>query len=115
MAFIPLKHTLEVKREGEPVRDRFGDLIPSLASWATIPVASWWVDKTEEKQDDSILRTIDYLHLHCRPSDAPGEAEVVRTPDGREWAVQGRVEDYSHGWHGWDSGLVVVHCKGVAG
>lgn len=115
MMVFPLKFALEVATPGEPVVDRFGNKKPGPASWRAVAVASWWVDRTEEGDPDSVLRTTDYLHAHMAPGDAPGPAGKMRTPDGRVWSVVGNAEDYSHGFHGWDPGLVVVHAKEVVG
>lgn len=110
-----LRHVLEVYTPGEPVVDRFGNKKPGPASWRSVAVASWWVDRTEEGDPDSVLRTMDYLHAHMLPEDTPGPAGRLRTPDGRVWSVVGNAEDYSHGFHGWNPGLVVVHAKKVSG
>lgn len=113
--FIPLKNTVDVLVRGEPETDRFGNERPGKGVWRSVAVASWWVDRTDEKSGNSILRTIDYLHVHCRPEDAPKPDSVIRLPDGSQWQVQGNVEDYNHGWHGWAPGLVVVNAKKVEG
>lgn len=112
---FPLTHSLDVEILGPPAVDRFGNERPGSSSWVSQPVASWWVDRTEEKSGDSVLRTIDYLHAHFPVGKAPDAGARVRTPDGRVWHVQGNAEDFNHGWHGWKPGLVVVHCKGVVG
>lgn len=113
--FIECKFPLDVFRVGEPVTDRFGNVRPGPGEWVEVLVASWWVDRTEEKQDDSVLRTVDMLHVHIPISDAPDASGKFRTPDGQEWQVEGNVEDFNHGWHGFVPGLVVVHAKKVEG
>lgn len=115
MAFIPLNQKVEVYRRGSPERDRFGNERPGKGEWQQVQVASWWVDRTEEKTEDSVLRTIDYLHVHFTPEMAPGPESKIRIPDGSEWTVEGNSENYNHGWHGWSPGLVVVHGKKVEG
>lgn len=114
-SFVPLSQELEVYTQGEPVRDRFGDLRPAEGTWKTVKVASWWIDRTEEKSEDSILRTIDLLCVHCLPEDAPAAGGKFRLPEGTEWEVTGNPEDYNHGWHDWKPGLLVVHAKKVEG
>lgn len=110
-----MRHSLDVEVLGPPVVDRMGNERPGRVSWVSVPVASWWVDRSEEKSGESVLRTVDYLHAHLRPGDAPGPGGHVRTPDGLVWAVEGNPEDFNHGFHGWAPGLVVIHCKGVVG
>lgn len=113
--FIPLRHTLDLNQPGTPVTDRFGNERPGTGHWETIKVASWWIDRTEEKSEDSILRTVEHLHAHV-PSDVEiSPASRLRTPDGEEWEIQGRVENFSHGFHKWDPGLKVVHATKVRG
>ena len=114
MSFIPLKYSLEFMAPGTAL-DRFGNPRPVDGEWVKHPVASWWVDMTEEKQGESVLRTVDMLHVHMRPEDAPPPDGQVRTPDGQVWQVQGHVQDFNHGWHGWSPGLVVVDCRKVEG
>ena len=115
MSFIPLTQRIEVYRRGDPEYDRFGNLRPGKGAWEEVAVASWWVDRTEEKTGESVLRTIDYLHVHLPPEHAPEPDADIRLPDGSVWAVQGHPEDYNHGWHGFKPGLVVVHAKKVEG
>lgn len=115
MAFIPLRHSVDVYTVGEPVVDRFGNERPGEGSWSPVKVAQWWVHKTEEKGDDSVLRLIDLLTVHIPPEDAPTPGGRVRLPDGSVWEVQGNAEDFEHGFHGWSPGLVVVHGKRVTG
>lgn len=113
--FMPLRATIEVYTPGTPERDRRGNLVPGPGSWRQQKIASWWVDRTEEKGDDSILRTIDYLHAHFPAGHAPDPGGKLRTPDGQQWQVIGNTEDYNHGWHGWSPGLVVVNATKVEG
>lgn len=115
VSFIPLSQTLDVYTPGAVARDRFGNERPGEGAWKPVKVALWWVDKTEEKNGDSVLRTVDYLHAHIPPESAPDAGGKVRTPDGREWGVIGTPEDYNHGWHGWSPGLLVIHAKKVEG
>lgn len=115
MAFVPLRFPIEVLTPGETTTDMYGNEIPSGGQWVHAKAASWWVDKTEEKGEDSVLRTIDYLHVHLPPAEAVAAASRVRLPDGTEWDVVGNPEDYRHGWHGFDPGLVVVHARKVEG
>ena len=116
MAFIDCSFPLEVFLPGEPIEDRFGNTRPGPGSWVEILVASWWVHKTEEKGDDSILRTVDYLTAHFPAGDEPTSAAKIRIPgESQEWQVVGNVEDYNHGWHGFVPGLVVVNAKNVEG
>ena len=113
--FVPARYVLEMFVAGEPVRDRFNNVRPNKGAWQRVEVSSWWVDKTEEKSGDSVLRTIDTLHIHVPTGKAPAAASKVRLPDGTEWEVRGNVEDFNHGWHGFDTGLVVVHAVKVEG
>lgn len=115
VSFVPLAQTLDVYTPGSIVRDRFGNERPGAGEWKSVKVASWWIDKTEEKSGESVLRTIDYLHVHIPPGSAPSPGGKVRTPDGHEWTVEGNPEDYCHGWHGWNPGLLVIHAKKVEG
>ena len=107
MSFIPLKHSLEFMTPGTTV-DRFGNERPTEGDWVKHLVASWWVDMSQEEHGDSVLRTVDMLHIHMRPGDAP-------SANGQVWQVQGHVQDFNHGWHGWSPGLVVVDCRKVVG
>ena len=69
MRFIPVKQTLDMQFEGEPTTDRFNNIIPGVSEWRPVKVAQWWVDKTEEREGDSILRTVDTLHVHLPRSE----------------------------------------------
>lgn len=113
--FVPTPFTLEFYFPGEPDRDRRGNLVQGQGSWEAVQVSSWWVDKTEEKGEDSVLRTIDYLHIHVPVGFEPDPGGQVRTPDGEVWQIQGNTENYEHGFHGWSPGLLVVHAKNVKG
>ena len=115
MSFIPLNYELEVYSVGPPVVDRFGNERPGEGSWSPAKVAQWWVYKTEEKGEDSLLRLIDLLTVHMQPEVAPAPGGRFRLPDGTVWEVEGNFEDFTHGWHGWSPGLVVVHGKRVTG
>lgn len=115
MSFLPCRFALEFYAPGEPTYDRFGDVRPGPGRWRSVTVASWWVDRTEEKTGESVLRLVEYLHVHCLPGDAPGPGGRVRLPDGSLWEVVGSAENFSHGFHGFDPGLVVVHATRVEG
>lgn len=115
MAFVPMKQVLEFYFPGTPTVDRFGNERAGVGSWESVLVASWWVEKPEELAGDSVLRTKDVLMVHCAPEDAPPAGGLVRTPDQSDWEVQGNVEDYNHGWHGWSPDLVVVQAVRVEG
>lgn len=117
MAFIPLRHTIEVYTPGKPVKDRFNNLRPGPGTWTPVKVASWSVSRTEERdiQGASILRTIDTLTIHVPPGTAPTPGGKVRLPDGSEWQVEGHGEDYNHGPFGFIPGLIVIHSKKVEG
>ena len=115
MSFIPEPQKVEVLVPGKPVKDRFGNERPGVGVWEPLQVASWWVDRSEEKSEDSVLRTVDMLHVHVPVGHAISAASKVRLPDGSEWAVEGSPEDYNHGWHGWAPGLLVIHAKKVEG
>lgn len=113
--FIPTPHTVEVFREGELEEDRFGNLRPGPGEWWSIKVASWWVHRTEEQSEDSVLRTVDLLTMHTPIGQEPGPSSKVRLPDGSVWEVQGNPEDYNHGPFGFVPGLMVVNCKRTEG
>lgn len=115
MSFVPTRQFLEFLFPGEPVVDRFGNERPGVGVWEVVEVASWWIDRTDEKADESILRIIDMLHVHVPAENAPDAAGRVRTPDGAEWEIEGNFEDFTHGWHGWNPGLLVIHAKRVEG
>ena len=115
MSFIPLSQQVEVYTPGPPVTARFGNERPGPGGWRAFRVASWWVHKTEEKDGEFILRTGDLLTVHVPPEAAPEPGGQVRLPDGSVWTVEGNPEDYTHGFHGWSPGLLVVHCKRVEG
>lgn len=115
MAFVSTPHSLEFYFPGEPTVDRFGNERPGLGEWALTAVASWWIERTEEKSDDSVLRTVNVLTIHVPEGFEPPPSGQVRTPDGTVWDVEGNAEDYTHGWHGWNPGLLVLHCKKVEG
>lgn len=112
---IPLLQSVEVYTPGEIEYDRFGNEVRGPGAWAETPVAQWWIHRVEEKGEDSILRTVDLLTLHCPTESAPEAAGKVRLPDGSEWEVRGNPENFTHGWHGWSPGLAVVHCERVTG
>lgn len=115
MSFVPAPHVLEILLPSETTADRFGNERPGGGEWEEARVAQWWVDRTEEKGDDSILRTVDYLHAHVPSSVAIEPGAKIRTPDGEKWEVQGNPEDFSHGFHRWDPGLRVIHAINVRG
>lgn len=115
MSFIAARRPLEVYRPGAPTKDRFNNLKPGAGVWEPTPVVQWWVHRTEESDGDSVLRTVDLLTVHFPSGTQPSPAGKVRLPDGTEWEVQGEVEDYDHGFHGWSPGIVPVHCKRVEG
>ncbi|WP_156963562.1 hypothetical protein [Corynebacterium auriscanis] len=113
--FIPLSHEVEVLTPGEPVVDRFGDSRPGPVVSRHLRVAGWWVDRVEEKAGESVLRTIDYLHVHVPVGAEFGTAAKIRLPDGSVWQVAGNPENYDHGPFGFSPGLVVVHALKVEG
>lgn len=113
--FIAPKYVVEVYRPGVMAPDRFGNLVPSPGVWESVKVAQWWVSSTDEVGGDSVLRTFDVLTVHFPTGLQPMAAGRVRLPDGTVWEVEGNIEDYNHGFHGWNPGLVVVHCKRVEG
>lgn len=115
VSFIPLTQTLEVYTPGAVVRDRFGNERQGAGEWREVKVASWWIDRTEESAGTSVLRTIDYLHVHVPLNVTLEAGSRLRTPNGSEWTVEGNVEDFNHGWHGWVPGLLVVHARKVEG
>ena len=93
-----------------------GNVRPGPGSWEVVMVASWWIHKAEEKSDDSVLRTVDYLTAHFPVGDEPPASAQIRIPgQGQLWQVEGNAEDYEHGWHGFAPGLVVVNAKKVEG
>ncbi len=112
---FPTPFELEFALPGKPVVDRFGNERPGGFSWQRIPVSSWWIGATEEKAGDSVLRTMDMLHVHVSSSFSLDAAAKVRLPDGSEWSIEGNSENYDHGWHGWAPGLLVVHARKVEG
>lgn len=113
--FIPARFPLTFIRPAGRVKDRFNNWIDGPPVEETVKVVSWWVDKTEEGHADSVLRTIDYLHVHV-PSHVTVTGDMrVRTPDGAVWEIQGNAENYDHGFHGWSPGVSVVHAKKVEG
>src|SRR5690625_7108619 len=79
MRFIPVKQTLDMQFEGEPTTDRFNNIIPGVSEWRPVKVAQWWVDKTEEREGDSILRTVDTLHVHLPVENVPPSWGRIRT------------------------------------
>lgn len=79
-----------------------------------VAVFGWAVTSSQEKEDDSVLRTIDLLQVYMRPEDVTGPAATFRLPDGSEWEQEGNVADYNHNpW--FQPGLVVVNAKKVEG
>ena len=96
MPFIPLNQVVEVYRRGAPERDRFGNERPGKGEWQQVQVASWWVDRTDEKSGDSVLRTIDMVHVHLPADNAPTPDSMIRLPEGSQWQVQGNVEAVSY-------------------
>lgn len=112
---FPTPYLLEVYTAGEPTVDLYGNKRPGKGQWKQVQVASWWVDRTEEKTGDSVLRTVDYIHVHIPADEQVSATSRIRLPDGSIWEVMGNPENYRHGWHGWDPGLVVIHGKKVTG
>lgn len=112
---LPTPHHLDLYTAGLPTTDRYGNKRPGKGEWRRVAVSSWWVDRTEEKSEDSVLRTIDYLHVHLPPSAEANAASRIRLPDNTEWEVIGNPENYQHGFHGWVPNLVVLHGKKVTG
>lgn len=112
---LPTPYTVELKIPGGTTTDMYGNELPDEGEWRDAQAASWWVDKTDEKGEDSVLRTVDYLHVHLPPDQAITAASMIRLPDGTEWDIIGNPEDYRHGWHQFDPGLAVIHAKRVEG
>lgn len=112
---LPTPHQIEVYTVGEPEIDRYGNKRPGKGTWRNVAVSSWWIDKTDEKGEDSVLRTIDYIHIHAPADELFTATSRIRLPDKTEWEVIGNPENYQHGWHGWAPGLVVLHGKKVTG
>lgn len=112
---FPTPYELDFAIPGKPVTDRFGNERPAGFAWQKLPVSTWWIGSTEEQAGDSILRTVDMLHVHVPASTSLDAAAKVRLPDGSEWSIEGNSENYEHGWHGWSPGLLVIHAKKVEG
>lgn len=115
MSEYPTPYTLEFFTPGETVVDRFGNERPGKGQWVQVPVSSWWIAQTEEKAGESVLRTIDMLSVHVGETVKVGADSKIRLPDGSEWSVIGNPEDYRHGWHEWNPGLLVIQAKKVEG
>lgn len=115
MAFLKTEEPLKFYDVTESTVDEFGDQVAAGGRWRDVLVASWWIDRVDEKRGDSILRTIETLKVHCLPEDAPGPSGRIRTPDGDEWEVKGPPDDYNHGFHQWVPGLVQVNAERVKG
>ena len=110
---FPLIHTVQVARLQPGGKDSFGTPLPATrASFEDLKVAGWAVEKTEEKQGDSVLRLVDTLTLYS-PEELPPDTHI-RLPNGTQWAVDGHAQDYRNGpW--WDPGLVAHTCTYVSG
>lgn len=114
MAFLPAKQMVEIYWPGEPEVGRFGEIEDTQGDWEVTPVVGWAVTRTEEKDGESVLRTIDVLDLYCTPEAVPPVGGRIRLPDQTVWEVEGHPEDYRNGPF-WDPGLLVVHAKRTEG
>lgn len=112
---LPTPYQLEIYTAGPAETDRYGNKRPGKGLWKSVAVSSWWIDRTEEKGEDSVLRTIDYIHVHAPIDSDATAASKIRLPDKTEWEVIGNPENYQHGWHGWVPDLVVLHGRRVTG
>lgn len=94
--------------------DRFGNVTRVPAGFERVLVCGWSVNPVEESEGDSVLRVIDTLKVIAPVGlNIPPEAKF-RTPDGREWNVEGSPRDSNNGpW--WSPNLVTVTAKGVEG
>lgn len=109
---FPLAHTVEVASPVGTAKDRFSNEIPAPAEFVSLKVAGWAINSTSESDDESVLRTIDYLDLYS--PEALDPAALVRLPDGSTWTVEGKAQDFNHGpW--WQPGLYIIRCKHVEG
>lgn len=115
--FIRTPHTVEVWREGAPVEDRFGNLVPGPGVWEPVKVAGWSRKRVSEGDEDSVLRTVDALEVHFPAGEEPAPSEKIRIParPSEEWEVDGNADDWNHGPFGFAPGLVKVHCRKVEG
>lgn len=112
--FLAAKHVVEVYWPGEPVAGRFGEIDHAPGQWVTTPVVGWAIARTEEKDGESVLRTVDVLDLYCTPESAPPPGGKIRLPNQTVWEVEGNPEDYRHGPF-WNPGLLVIHAKRTEG
>ena len=111
---FPLTQTIQVTGVPSVVRDRFGNEHPVPGEPVDVKVFGWAVNQTDEKTDESVLRTIDLVDVYMPPESAPGPEARLFLSDGSEWEVVGHAEQYSaNPW--FDPGLVVVHARKVGG
>lgn len=112
VSFIPLNHVVGLSSPGVAT-DPFSNDVPTEGQWRDVGCAGWWVDKSEEKTGESVLRTIDVLHVLMPVDVDVSPASRIRLPDLSVWQVEGHPENYEHGFHGFSPGLVVVHARKV--
>lgn len=111
---FPVEVPIEISAGFIEVVDRFNNVTRKPAGYRQVLVCGWSVNPVEESEGDSVLRVIDTLKV-IAPSglDIPPESKF-RTPDGREWNVEGSPRDSNNGpW--WSPNLVTVTAKGVEG
>lgn len=113
-SFLPLRYVIAVvdrSMDEEP-----GVFTPRKFSERVreIGCAQWWVDQSVESFGDSENRVVTTLHAVVEPNPllVAGNALLVQR---KQWEITGEPEDFSQGFHGWDPGVVVVHCRKVEG
>lgn len=111
---FPVEVPIEVSAGFIEVVDRFGNVKLEPAGYERVLVCGWSVNPVEEDSGDSVMRVIDTLKVIAPSTLAVPPEARFRTPDGREWNVEGSPRDSNNGpW--WSPGLVTVTAKGVEG
>lgn len=114
MAFRwPLKFELQKPGESTITHDRFGNekIIPGEP--IPVKVFSWEIVRSEEKEGESVLRTIDDLRI-IAPPDTFAPEDTVTLPGGGKWTIEGHAEDNRNNPY-FDAGLVTYHAQKVEG
>ena len=111
---FPVEVPIEISAGFIEVEDRFGNVKLEPAGFSEVLVFGWSVNPVEEDTGDSVMRVIDTLKVIIPATLAVPPETKFRTPDGREWNVEGSPRDSNNGpW--WSPGLVTVTAKGVEG
>lgn len=113
MAF-PLSKTIQLGVTGPPTVDRFGNEKPGTLTWQNVSVFGWATDQVSETTDggNSVLRTIDDMHLYAPPGVVKPEHQVKI--NGVVYSVEGNEKNFDgNPWYA--PGLVIIALRKVTG